>query len=185
MAQPLIVSESYIEDLVKGLNTAKSDRQLFKAIVNGPFNDRPKATMLGLGIVVLLLVEPQSRLIERIALSDTELARGTVAISVKPFKSIKIPLLYKGNLIAEAIRSGRYQQTSDWQYLFTPALNPEEARLNQAGGGIACSFVYPLIGARSGGAMIFSYFVSLDRIGQAQRNFMERYSRMVSRSLKQ
>ena len=173
----------YLHQLQNILDSAKSDHQLFNAIVNAPFTNKLRTTTLGLGIIVLLLVDKKDRTIDRIALSKTELAKGTTDITVKSFRSIKIPLSYKGNLIAEAIRSQRYQQTSDWQYLFAPVLSPEEARLNQAGGGIACSFIYPLIGARDGGAMIFSYYVSLDRIGLEQRNFMSRYSRMVAKRL--
>jgi hypothetical protein len=183
MAPSPVVGEDYIKGLNAILDSAKSDKALFGSIVNAPFHNRAKATLLGLGITVLLLVNPKERAIERIALSDTELAKGTTDISIKPFKAIKIPLNYKGNFIAEAIRSGRYQQTSDWQYLFAPALAPEESRLNQSGGGIACSFVYPLVGARSGGALIFSYFVPLDKIGLEHRNFMSRYAKLVSKKL--
>src|SRR6185437_14407139 len=165
MVQSLMVNESYIEELNRRLDAARSDKELFEAIVNAPFHDKAKTAVLGLGIVVLLLVNTETGNIDRVALSNTELARGTTDISVKPFRAIKIPLGYKANFIAKAIRRGRYQQTSDWQYLFAPALTPEEARLNQAGGGIACSFIYPLTNARNGGALIFSYFINLDRIG--------------------
>jgi hypothetical protein len=184
MGQQLIVNETYIDELKNILSDAKNDKELFRLIVNAPFKDRAKAAVLGLGIAVLLLVDSKDKTINRIALSDTELAKGTINISVKPFRGIKIPLNYKGNSIAQAIRSGQYQQTSDWQYLFAPVLTPEEARLNQAGGGIACSFVYPLIGARSGGAIIFSYFITLDKIGLEHHNFMARYAKLASAALK-
>jgi hypothetical protein len=183
MVLSLVVSEAYLGELKKILESAKGDDQLFDAVVNAPFHDKLRTTMLGLGICVLLLVNKKERTIDRIALSKTELAKGTTDITVKPFKAIKIPLAYKGNFIAEAIRSGRYQQTSDWQYLFAPDLTPEEARLNQAGGGIACSFVYPLVNARDGGAMIFSFYIHLDKIGLEHRNFMDKYARLVSKAL--
>src|SRR5438105_4592363 len=111
MTPSLAVGEDYIKELKAILDSAKSEKSLFDAIVNAPFHNRAKTTLLGLGITVLLLVNPRERTIDRIALSDTELAKGTTDISVKPFKAIKIPLDYKGNFIAEAIRSGRYQQT--------------------------------------------------------------------------
>jgi hypothetical protein len=173
----------YLEELNKSLDSGDDDKKLFKSVVNAPFKDRRHSALLGLGIVVLLLVNKKARTIDRIALSDTELAQGAVEVSVKRFREIKIPLNYKGNFIAEAVRSGRYQQTSDWQYLFIPALKPEEARLNQAGAGIGCSFVYPLKNTRDGGAMIFSYFIPLNKIEPLHRDFMYRYSKLVSQVL--
>lgn len=177
--------ESYFNHIKELFQASKkNDQQLFEAIVNAPFSDRRRSTLLGLGIVVLLLVNKKTRAIDRVALSDTDLAKGAVRMSVKPFHDIKIPLNYHGNFIAEAIRSERYQQTSDWQYLFSPALAPEEARLNQAGAGIACSYVYPLIDARAGGALIFSYYTHLENIAPEHHNFMRRYSRLAADSLK-
>jgi hypothetical protein len=176
-------SDVYFSLLKEILNTAKGDEDLFETIVNAPFADRRRATLLGLGIVVLLMVNKQTRTIDRVALSDTDLAKGAVRMSVKPFHAIKIPLDYKGNFVAEAIRSERYQQTSDWQYLFAPDLDPEEARLNQAGAGIACSYVYPLIDARSGGALIFSYYLHLDKIEPEHHEFMRKYAHLVANAL--
>jgi hypothetical protein len=179
-----IENDVYFANLRELLNKAKGDQQLFETIVNAPFFDKRRITLLGLGIVVLLLVNKQTRTVDRIALSDTELAKGAVRMSVKPFKEIKIPLNYKGNFIAEAIRSERYQQTSDWQYLFAPDLTPEEARLNQAGAGIGCSFIYPLIDARHGGALIFSYYLALDKIEREHHDFMRNYSYLVAKRLR-
>lgn len=176
-------TEVFFNKVKSYLAEAKSEKDLYEKIVNGAFLDRRMSTLLGLGITVLLLVNKQDRTIDRIALSDTDLAQGTLDVTVKPFRAIKIPLSYKGNFIAEAIRSGRYQQTSDWQYLFAPALKPEEARLNQAGGGIGCSFIYPLVGVPGGGAMIFSYFITLDKIEPVHRELMFRYTKLVAESL--
>jgi hypothetical protein len=176
-------SDVYYSQLKEILESAKGDHDLFETIVNAPFSDRRRAGLLGLGIVVLLLVNKKTRTIDRVALSDTDLAKGAVRMSVKPFHDIKIPLNYKGNFIAEAIRSERYQQTGDWQYLFAPELSAEEARLNQAGAGIACSYVYPLIDARSGGALIFSYYLHLDKIEPEHHDFMRNYAKIVSRKL--
>ena len=178
----VVVGEDYFKKLEETLRSAKSSKKLYKVIVNAPFDDRTTVTLLGLGIVVLLLVNRQTGTIDRIALSRTDLARDAMVMSVKPFKSIKIPIGYRGNFIAETIRSGRYQQTSDWQYLFAPDLSPDEARLNQAGAGIACSFIYPLK-ALDGGALIFSYYVPLNKISLEHKNFMFRYSKLVASSL--
>jgi hypothetical protein len=104
-------------------------------------------------------------------------------MSVTPFKDTKIPYNYRGNFIAEAIRSERYQQTSDWQYLFAPTLTPQEARLNQAESGIACSYIYPLIGTRSGGTLVFNYYPALEQLEAQHKSFMRSYSRLVAWAL--
>jgi hypothetical protein len=178
-------SDVYYSLLGRMLNSAKTDKDLFETIVNAPFSDRRRSALMGLGIVVLLLVNKTTRTIDRVALSDTDLAKGAVRMSVKPFHDIRIPLNYKGNFIAEAIRSERYQQTSDWQYLFAPELTAEEARLNQAGAGISCSFVYPLIDARSGGALIFSYYLPLDKFEPEHHEFMRSYAKLAARVLRE
>jgi hypothetical protein len=170
-----------LEELLKHATGNKQD--IYQSVVNAPFSDKRRAVLLGLGIVVLLLVNKKTRTIDRIALSDTELAKGAVRMSVKPFHDIKIPIDYKGNFIAEAIRSDRYQQTSDWQYLFAPALDIEEARLNQAGAGIGCSFVYPLVDMNPGGALIFSYYITLDKIQKEHHDFMWKYAKLISKLL--
>jgi hypothetical protein len=172
----------FISKLDNLLSENSNDSDLFKAIVNAPFNDRHHATLLSLGVVVLLLVNKQTNTIDRIALSDTEPATGAVSMSAKPFHQIKIPVNHKGNLIAQAIATNRYQQTDDWQYLFVPELTPEEARFNQAGAGIGCSVIYPLE-CRDGGAMIFSYYEPPQKIGAKHHDFMEQYASTVCRRL--
>ncbi|HVX58740.1 MAG TPA: hypothetical protein VG964_03330 [Candidatus Saccharimonadales bacterium] len=175
--------DEYLRELQNILQNAKDAEDLKKKIVNAPFSDRRHAALLGLGISVLLLVNKKTRTIDRVALADTEMAQGTLDMSVKGFSDIKIPVDYHGNFIAEAIRSRRYQCTSDWQYLFAPALTPEESRLNQAGGGISCSFIYPLPGIKDGGALIFSYFISIDRITNEHKDFMFHYAKLVSSAI--
>jgi hypothetical protein len=160
------------------LDTATTDTELFKAIVNAPFQFKIEMTFLFLGIVVLLQVNKATGKIDRVALSNTELAKNTTDVSYKKFHEIKIPLSDESNIIAKAIQSGESQETDDWQYLFTPALTPEQARINQASGGIAYSAVYPLK-SRDGGALIFSYFQYSENIGPPQHQFMEKYTALV------
>lgn len=158
-------------------------QDVFRMVVDAPFEFKVEAAMLNLGIIVLLLVDKATRMIDRVALSNTELAKGTTDMSVKRFEDIKIPLDYPDNIIAKAIRTQRPQRTTDWRYLFEPALTAREARLNQAGGAIACSVVYPLPRTLDGGALIFSYYQYPDQIGSAQRAFMKRYAAMVAERL--
>lgn len=177
------VSQAYLDELKKMLGSAKNDSELFDAIVNAMFKDKRYTTVLGLGFITFLLSNKKTGNIDRIKKTDNELAIRGGEISMKTFESIKVPLNYHGNIIAEAIRSGRYQQTNDWAYILAPDLNAVESRLNQAHSGISCSFVYPFY-ARDGGALIFHYFVTVDKITTEHRNFMHRYTKLVEWALK-
>jgi hypothetical protein len=177
------VTQTYFDEINKILDSSKNDTELFEAIVNCPFHDKRRTTVLGLGFITFLLSNKKTGNIDRIKKTENELANRGGSISMKSFESIKVPLSYRGNIIAEAIRSGRYQQTNDWAYILSPDLNPVESRLNQANSGISCSFVYPFYG-RDGGALIFHYFVTVDKITTEHRNFMHRYTKMVERALK-
>ena len=168
----------YLHSIKNLLNAAKNEEELLEAIVNAPFYDPIKATKLDLGIVVLLLANKKEGTIERVALSDTEQAKGAVRMSELPFREIKIPLGHPVNAIAQAIESGEIQSVSDWQFLFTPALSPRAARFNQAGAGIEFSCVYPLK-ARDGGALIFSFFQVSNNIRQKHHQFMTYYARLA------
>jgi len=153
---------------------------LATTIVNAPFAHRAEMVLMGIGIIVLLVCDKETGQIHRIALSKTEMAEGTVRISSKKFEDIKIPIGHPDNIIARAIQTGEPQMTEDWRYLFTPALSAAQARLNQAGGAIACSYVYPLSFRKDNGALIFSFFKDPDQIGEAEENFMKSYSEIVS-----
>jgi hypothetical protein len=176
-------TDAYYADLTKQLAAARSKQQLFETVVNAPFGNKVESTHMYLGIIVLLVASKKDGLIHRLALSDTELAKGTTEISVKKFEEIKIPLNAQDNIIADTIRTGKPHSTTDWYHLFTPALEPEQARLNQAGGAIAFSAVYPLIGQHDRGALIFSYYQYIDKIGDEQNNFMAFYSQTAQKYL--
>ena len=160
----------------------KSDAELFQLIVDTPFRFKLEAAFLFLGITVLLLANKKTGMIDRVALSNTELAVNTTKVSSVPFKEIKIPLSHLDNIIAKAIESGRPQETTDWENLFAPALTPEQARINQASAGVAYSAVYPLK-ARDGGAMIFSFYQYSNKIGAPQHDFIKAYAELVSARL--
>ncbi len=172
--------------LAAKLKSASSKDDLYEAIVNAPFDIKDgklEAAYLFLGIIVLLIVNKEKGTIDRVALSKTELAKNTTTVSVKKFKDIKIPVHYDNNIIATAIQTGQSQETTDWKDLFAPELSAEEARVNQASGGIAYSAVYPLIGVGDGAAMIFSYYQYRNEIGDAQQLFMSKYTEIVTKAL--
>jgi hypothetical protein len=165
---------------------ASSDpKSIASAIVNIPFKYRADMVLMGIGIVVLLIADKKCGQIHRVALSNTELAEGTTRISSKKFEDIMVPIDDKQNIVARAIKTQQPQMTDDWKYLFTPGLSPDQARLNQAGGGIACSYVYPLSFQGEGGALIFSFFKGPEEIGKTEEKFMDSYSKAVSAQLDQ
>jgi hypothetical protein len=174
----------YLEELKELLKKVKNRQELYQTIVDAPFHNPAMTGRLGLGITVLLLVNKAEATIDRIALAKTELAQGTLDMTAKPFSEIKIPVSDRSNFIAIAIRRKHYMITSDWQYLFVPALTPQQARFNQAGGGIACSVIYPLVDVHEGGAMIFSYYEPVDRISDSHHAFMREYVNLVSVALR-
>jgi hypothetical protein len=174
---------SFLESLKKTLSAATNDTELFEAIVNAPFYDGITAALLYMGLLQMTLVNPETQMVDRIALSDTEPAHGAVKASVLPFKAIHIPAESEANYIVKAIKTGHPQSTSDWQYLFIPALSPEEAQFNQAGAGAACSFVYPFHNVADGGALTFSFYKPLEEIENQTKDFMKAYTRMASEFL--
>ncbi|HEX4774819.1 MAG TPA: hypothetical protein VH234_04860 [Candidatus Saccharimonadales bacterium] len=165
------------------LEATRSDQELFQQIVDAPFEQKLQTAFMFLGIIVLLVVNKRTGTIDRIALSNTDLAQNARRVSVVPFEEIKIPLQTRGNIVALAIKSREAQDTTDWRFLFNPVLNAKQARINQASAGIAYSAVYPLK-AHDGGAMIFSYYQYEHGIGSDQRNFMTKYTKLVGQSLK-
>jgi GAF domain-containing protein len=160
----------------EALQHAQTREDLYSAVVNTPFKDKAYTTSLGLGIIVLLLKDTKNKTLNRIALSNTDLAAGAVKMSAKPFHEIKIPLESSNNILIQALKTSQPQSTDDWQYLFTPALTPQEARFNQFGAGIEHSVIYPLIAASGKeplGAMIFSYFQHDTVLSADHQVFME------------
>ena len=175
--------DNYLKDLQTTLRSATNLPGLYQMIVNAPFSSRVEAASLYLGIVVLLIENKNKKEIDRVALSNTELANNTKTVSVVPFEDIKIPLSDPENIISVAIRDNQHKSTTDWRYLFTPVLAEMQARINQAAGGIACSYVYPIHAGKKRGALIFSYYQYLHAIGELHEDFMERYSAFVSAEL--
>lgn len=123
----------------------KNKQDLFRIIVNIPFINRVQSTELGLGIVVLLLISADGSTLDHIALSDTELARSAVDMSLKDFHEIRIPIDYEDNILIKVVKTSKFLQTDNWKHMFTSVFSNEEARLHQAGAGIGCSVIYPIV----------------------------------------
>ena len=181
--------QTYLDNLKSLLSAGKKTHDIkedfYQLIVDSPFNDPLAATYLGLGIVVLLLVDDSGKIIQRVALSNTEHAAGAVKTSEKSFKQILIPLNNEKNIISQAIRTSQTKVTEDWKYLFTPALSAASARFNQAGAGIECSIVEPFNYNPHGAALIFSlyqYPTNIERIKYFTCRYAEIVGDVLSRS---
>ncbi len=173
----------YYNNVQRLLLRSKTEAELHKLIVDAPFHNKLHTTSLDLGMIVFVLVNPDSQLIERQSYSNTQPAIDAVRASPKKFREIKIQLKNNENITAKAIRNGKSYKTSDWHYLFTPSLSPEAARFNQAEAGIGCSYVYPLVGARKKGALIYSFYQTIDMIHADHHAFMESYANFVANQL--
>ncbi len=165
------------------LSAADDKEKLYDSIVNAPFVYTVDMAFLFLGIIVLLLVDNKSNTINRVRLSNTEQAKQTTDVSTVPFSKIKIPYDTDDNVIARTIKSNKPHVTSDWKYLFSPVLNENQARINQASGGIGLSCIFPLDITR-GGALIFSFFQFDGTLNEAQKKFMKEYTAIASKELK-
>jgi hypothetical protein len=169
-------------DMKNSLLSASSRKNLFNKIVNLPFSNKLLSTTVDLGIIVLLQINLETNTVDRVALSDTELAKGAVKLSAKQFHEIKIPATETNNIITSAIRSKEFKFTEDWACMFNPILTPQQARLNQASAGIECSLVYPLSSGH-GGALIFSFYQPQSRITGEHLAFVATYADMVDSAL--
>lgn len=169
-------------EMEASLSEALKKGNLFETIVNLPFKNKILTTSIDLGIMVLLQIDPKTKTIDRVALSDTEQAKSAVKVSAKQFHEIKIPMSEKSNIIATAIRQKEYKLTEDWAPMFNPVLTPKQARLNQENAGIECSLVYPLLSCH-GGALIFSFYQPQSYITDEHLEFIANYADLVEKAL--
>jgi len=161
-------------DTLEAMLQAAPANKLPQAIVDAPFRQKVEMALLGLGITVFLKARPDTNTLDRIALSNTEMAAGSTRYSMKKFEDIKIPLDHDENALVTTYKTGHWQLLSDWAPMFVPELTPDQARLNQASAGIGSSVIYP----HAEGVMIFSYFQEPDNISAAHHGFMERYIKL-------
>jgi hypothetical protein len=168
--------------LEERLFQAKDYKELTDIIVNEPISQKvPTATMF-LGFIVLLIVNHKTGKLDRVSISDTELARNTFEVTMVPFEDIKIPMDDPNNIYVRSIKNSEPMDTTDWYFTFTPVLTGEQARINQASAGIAYTVVRPLE-FKNGGALSFSYYQYSGHIGEKQQAFMDQYTKIVSRAL--
>lgn len=170
--------------LKQALRATSNYEQLKTVIVEAPFRQPLAVASLFLAFIVLMLANKKTGQIDRVTITDTELARNTFEVTAVPFEDIKIPLHHPDNIIAQSIDDGRPRDTTDWYYTFTPALTGDQARINQASAGIAYTAIYP-IDIPDGGVLSFSYYQYASEIGDQQRDFMKNYTQIVAQAIKQ
>lgn len=170
----------YIE-IEKMITSKKNKKEQYGMVVNAPFKFNLAVTMLDLGVIVLLI--KKAKTINRIALSETDSARGARMASVVPFEKIQIPIDASGNSIARAIALNEPQSTEDWATLFTPVLAAKQARNNQKAAGIDCSYVFPWENGKLEGALIYSYYQPKQTISKNHHAFMKTYTALVAKTM--
>lgn len=176
--------QEYFKNVHQQLNEAPNKKQLYELVSNAPFYSKFHTTNLDLGMIVFVLVNLQTRTINRVSYSHTSPAHDAIRVSPKTFQEIKLPLLNDANLTSKTIQTGKPHKTSDWKYLFTPAISEAAARFNQAEAGMGCSFIYPVKNGEVAGALIFSFYQQIETIGKRHQDFMKKYSTIVSQSLR-
>lgn len=169
---------NYLTSLKSVLKAATPKPKLYQAIVNAPFADPLRATNLGLGILALALVDSNTKTINRIRYSETDMAQSGVRMAALPYEAIKIPLHDEKNVIAQVIRTQEPQVVYDWYYLFTPLISRHSTRLNQAAAGIEYTIVVPL--ARKKGVLIFDFFRASTPLQAKQDRFVQAYTKLVN-----
>jgi hypothetical protein len=185
-----------IHDEVKSTTLTKLDYEQLKlaiqsvsfakrpnAIVNEPFKFKVAMAWLFLGFICLYILDDKTAIVQLKAATDSEHYR----LSVERYKftpeEYRLSLTNDShNTIIQSIAHGKPETTDDWLTLSRPNTHAEAVRLNQANSGIACSVVYPLSG-KVRGALMYNYYQYPMSVGEAQRSFMRRYTKLASEYL--
>lgn len=175
-------TEMDLSILKKKLFSAKNYEELTKLIVEEPIKQQVPTALMFLAFIVLLVVNHKTGMLDRVSISDTELAQNTFDVTAVPFEDIKIPMDDPNNLYVRAVKTGEPTDTTDWYFTFTPAMTGDQARINQASAGIAYTAIYPLK-FKKGGALSFSYYQYEGHVGREQAVFMKEYTKIVSDAL--
>lgn len=177
------LDEMDLKRLERELAQAKDYEELKRVIVEAPFEQPLAVASLFLCFVVLMTANEKTGVIDRVAITDTELARNTFEVTAVAFEDIKIPLHHPDNILAQTLDDGKPRDTTDWYYTFTPAMTGDQARINQASAGAAYTAVYRLDIPHGGGILSFSYYQYASSIGEQQRKFMSGYAKIVSKAM--
>ena len=131
-------------------------------------------------IIVLTLIDTQSNLLKRVALSTTQEASITQEVTPVPFEKIEIPLNASNNLLIKAIKTNKTQHTTYWPDIFKPALSNKEAIRNQKSSGIKTSMIYPItIKKKPIGALILSMKKNYTEVTEEEKKVIVAFANIV------
>jgi hypothetical protein len=171
--------DALFRHLEQALKDEKSDRNtLYQLVANAPFSHDRDMGLLFLGFISFFVVD-DDRIVRLVGVTDNDYYRDSVrGYNFKTY-DYRVPLSAKGNTIVKAIKTGKPIKSSDWDTFRRPGIGKGPARLNQANSGIGHTVVYPLKG-KTKGALMFNFFQYPELVGQAQDEFMRRYTAIVS-----
>jgi len=176
-------SQMNFRELRRVLEESRSNKDVYQAIVDKPFSQTVAAAELFLGFMCVFIGNPKKKQVKLMSSSDNDFYHQS--IQGYNFDSKNYHLSYlsdSDNDIVKAILTGKPQFSDDWKSYTRRTSDPEQARLNQANGGIAVNAVYPL-DIENGGALLFCFFNYQDSLGSAQKQFMKKYSHLVGEVL--
>jgi hypothetical protein len=167
------------EHLTAQLAAAPS-KDIYRTIVEAPFQNKLAMAFLFVGFICAYEVDEAKSEVQLMAASGT--AEYELAIEHYKFKPSNFHLSLDtdtDNTIVQAVTSGHPQGTSDWLTLSRKRKSAQAVRFNQANSGIAYTAIYPFQATRRG-ALMFNFYQYADEISKEQRDFMERYTALVS-----
>lgn len=138
----------------------------------------------GYKIVVLSLIHEKRKILERVAVSQTEEAKYALSLLPIPFTEIEIPLSDKNNVMIQTIRTSTPHITHSWYDVMRPAINQVDAESMQKKVGIKTSLLYPIkVNEKTIGVMIFSLSKHLDNFESAEVKLLAGFVDIVGLSV--
>lgn len=141
-------------------------------------------SQLGYRIVVLTLLSEDTKMLRRVAVSQTPEAKAAIARLPVKFEELSIPMTDPNNIMIKTIRTKQVSLTHSWDDLMTPVVAKADAETIQQGVGIKSSLVYPLIvNDKAIGAMIFSLAKDIDSINDTEATLLTGFVDVVAVSV--
>lgn len=135
---------------------------------------------LGYRIIVLALVDEDTKELKRISISQTDEAKKALEVTPVPFHEIIIPLFEQKNICARVVATGTPETTQDWVEILCPPYTPEEARQVQKIIGIKTSMVYPVIAhGQTIGILIFSMVKDKKAVSSEEKDLLHSFIEIV------
>jgi len=139
---------------------------------------------LGYKVIVLTLYDEKSKVLKRIALSQTEQAERALKASSVPFREIDIPISASDNFLIRTLKTKKPMVTHYWPDIFRPILSDEDALKNQTAAGIKTSMLFPItVRNQAIGVMIFSMIKSEKEVTEGEKGLIQGFADIVGLSI--